>query len=75
MSKLSLTGELILVKSVISVTFLAWWISPALAAPLAIVGNFVWLWLTPVLEDMRHGKINRDIAELKREIEELRAAK
>lgn len=72
--KLSLVTELVVVKAVISVTFVAWWIHPAYATPMAILGNLIWLWLTPVLEDLRHGEIHKEINALKREVEELRAA-
>lgn len=72
----SLTRRLLFVKGIVSVTFAAWWIHPELATPIALMGNMVWLWFTPVLEDKKaHRELAKALNEVRKELDALRAGK
>jgi hypothetical protein len=41
------TKRVLVVKGVVTATFLMWMVHPDLATPVAIMGNLIWLWINP----------------------------
>lgn len=60
--------RLLIMKALVSFTFVAWIIHPSLAAPVAVVGNLVWLWLIP---DFDHNKLRVIVEEYLDEMKEI----
>lgn len=67
------TKRVILIKGVVSFTLLAWWINPELATPVAVLGNFIWLWVSPENETkFVRAEVAKAVEEVRRELDDVR---
>ena len=57
-----LSKRVIMVKGIVTLTFLAYWLNHEAALPVAILGNFIWLWF-----DTNDDVVQQDDIELLRQ--------
>lgn len=69
------TKRSILIKGVVSFTLIAWWINPELATPVAVLGNFIWLWISPENEtEFVRQEVAKAVDQVRQELDDLRRA-